>query len=66
MRFSEILSTGHSAPVSNEEHKLLSKITDDVLIAYLSEREQWIAQGLVRKGLLDVEDDVRLVKRTVH
>jgi len=61
MKIHQLLS-GISIPVTNEEQDFISKHESNIKITSLDEHDQWLAQGLVRKGIMSVaKDNVTLV-----
>jgi hypothetical protein len=63
MKIHQLLS-GLSMPITNEEHKFISHHEDNIKLTSLDEHDQWIAQGLVRKGAYEIsKDNVTLVKK---
>jgi hypothetical protein len=57
------LVSGVSIPVNNEEQCFINK-HDSVKLTSLDERDSWLAQNLVRKGIYDVsKDHVTLSKK---
>lgn len=56
MKIVQLLS-GFSTPITNEERLFINHHPDDVKITSLSEREQWLAQNLVRKGVYRISTD---------
>jgi hypothetical protein len=40
--------------INNEERQFVSRHGDDVSLSNLDEREKWLAQNLVRKGLYEI------------
>jgi|LauGreDrversion4_2_1035121.scaffolds.fasta_scaffold464624_2 hypothetical protein len=55
---------GVSIPVTNEEQDFIDK-HGSVKLTSLDERDAWLAQNLVRKGIYDVSNDnVTLSKKT--
>ena len=62
MKIVQLLSDLH-LPITNEEHRFTSK-HDVVKITSLDERDQWVAQNLVRKGVYEInKDNNTLVKK---
>lgn len=63
MKIAQLLS-GFDTVLSNEEQKFVES-HDAVRITSLTERDQWIAQNLVRKGIYSIsKDNNTLVKNT--
>jgi hypothetical protein len=48
---------GQSIPLTNEENKFVTKHNDQVKITSLDEHDQWLVQGLVRKGVYQISKD---------
>jgi len=48
---------GPSIPLTNEETQFVKKHNDQVKITSLDEHDQWLAQGLVRKGVYQISKD---------
>lgn len=51
MKINELI-TSFTIAVTNEENDLLSKIHEPMLISNFSQREQYVAENLIRKSLL--------------
>ena len=49
--------------INNEERGFLNKHGDDIRLTSLDEREIWLAQNLVRKGLYEISNDVGQITR---
>jgi hypothetical protein len=49
--------------VNNEERTFLNKHGDDIRLTSLDEREIWLAQNLVRKGLYEISNDAGQITR---
>jgi hypothetical protein len=47
----------HTIALTNEETQFVKKHNDQVKITSLDERDQWLAQGLVRKGVYQISKD---------
>lgn len=63
MKIRHLLS-GLRLPVTNEEQEFLIRHKDSVKITSLDERNQWVAQNLVRKGAYTISsDNCTLVRR---
>jgi len=61
MKIHQLLS-GISIPVTNEEQHFIDQHISGIKITSLDEHDQWLAQGLVRKGVMSVaKDNVTLV-----
>jgi hypothetical protein len=64
MKIIQLLS-GIITPITNEEHQFISGHRNNVKIHSLNERDQWLAQNLVRKGLYTISKDSNiLIKNT--
>lgn len=62
MKIQQLL-TGLKVILTNEEKEFLNK-HDHVKISSLQERDHWLAQNLVRKGMYEVsKDNQTLVKK---
>ena len=62
MKIVQLLS-GLNTPLSNEENDFLNRY-QRVTITSLTERDNWIAQNLVRKGIYSVaKDNNTLIKK---
>lgn len=63
MKIVQLLS-GIDTHVNNEERHFIESHTGNVKLTSLAERDQWIAQNLVRKGVYSIsKDNNTLVKR---
>jgi hypothetical protein len=49
--------------INNEERGFLNKHGDDIRLTSLDEREIWLAQNLVRKGLYEISNDAGQITR---
>ena len=56
MKIHQLIS-GPSIPLTNEEANFVKKYNTQVKITSLDEHDQWLAQGLVRKGAYQVDKD---------
>jgi len=69
MKISQLLS-GHHTMVTNEEQKFINRNRSSVKLTALDERDSWLAQNLVRKGLYNISKDnntlIRAVKDADH
>jgi|APCry1669188910_1035180.scaffolds.fasta_scaffold546091_2 hypothetical protein len=69
MKISQLLS-GHRIMVTNEEQKFIDRNRSAVRLTALDERDTWVAQNLVRKGLYNISKDnntlIRAVKDDDH
>jgi hypothetical protein len=64
MKIHQLISDKIDVPVTNEEQGFIKKHDDNIKLTSLDEHDQWIAQGLVRKGFYDIsKDNVTLVKK---
>lgn len=64
MKIHQLLS-GTAIAVTNEEQHFMDRHEDNVKITSLDERDQWLAQNLVRRGIYGIdEDSVTLVKQS--
>jgi hypothetical protein len=64
MKIVQLLS-GIATPITNEEHEFIGTHRNSVKIHSLNERDQWLAQNLVRKGLYTISKDSNtLIKNT--
>ena len=52
-------------PVTNEENRFILK-HQRVRISSLDERDQWIAQNLVRKGIYEISKDTNTLIKVVN
>lgn len=63
MKIVQLLS-GLNTPLSNEETNFLKRY-ERVTITSLNERDNWVAQNLVRKGVYSIaKDNNTLIKKT--
>ncbi len=59
------LVSGYGVPVTNEEQQFIKRHGDSVKLTALDEHDLWLAQGIVRKGLYNVDNDnVTLIKKS--
>jgi hypothetical protein len=69
MKINQLLS-GHHIMVTNEEQKFINRNRSSVKLTALDERDNWLAQNLVRKGLYNISKDnntlIRAVKDADH
>jgi hypothetical protein len=56
MKIHQLLS-GINTPVTNEEQQFIENHQQSVKLASLNERDSWIAQSLVRKGVYTISKD---------
>ena len=56
MKIAQLLN-GHESLVSNEEHDFIKRYPSGVNIGSLMERDHWVAQNLVRKGVYGISND---------
>jgi hypothetical protein len=47
----------HTIALTNEENQFVEKHNEQVKLTSLDEHEQWLAQGLVRKGIYQISKD---------
>jgi hypothetical protein len=64
MKIYQLLSKLH-LPVTNEENKFITK-HQRVRISSLDERDQWVAQNLVRKGIYEISKDANTLIKVVN
>lgn len=64
MKIHQLLG-GTSIPLTNEEDKFVTKYTE-VKITSLDEHDQWLAQGLVRKGVYQISKDNNTLIRNLN
>lgn len=60
MKIVELL-TGFNLSITNEEQEFLEKYPGDVKLSRLDDRNTWIVQNLVRKGVYSISKDNILV-----
>lgn len=65
MKIVQLLS-GFNTAVTNEEQQFLNKHKESVRIQSLDERDQWLAQNLVRKGLYSISNDNSTLRKNVN
>ena len=69
MKINQLLS-GHHIMVTNEEQQFINRNRSNVKLTALDERDSWLAQNLVRKGLYNISKDnntlIRAVKDDDH
>ena len=69
MKIGQLLS-GHHTMVTNEEQRFIDRNRSNVKLTALDERDSWLAQNLVRKGLYNISKDnntlIRAVKDADH
>jgi hypothetical protein len=56
MKIHQLLS-GIRTHVNNEEQKFIEHHMGNIKLSSLDEHDQWLAQGLVRKGLYTISKD---------
>jgi hypothetical protein len=56
MKIHQLLS-GVTVPLNNEEHQFIERHQQTVKLTSLDEHDQWLAQGLVRKGVYHISKD---------
>jgi len=64
MKIHQLLS-GLDIPVNNEENKFIER-HERVQLTSLDEHDQWLAQGLVRKGIYKISKDSNLLIKNVN
>jgi len=64
MKIHQLLS-GLDIPVNNEENKFIER-HQRVQLTSLDEHDQWLAQGLVRKGIYKISKDSNLLIKNVN
>ena len=63
MKIHQLLS-GLSMPVSNEEDKFIENHRGSVKVNSLDDRDNWLAQNLVRRGVYELsKDDLTLINK---
>jgi hypothetical protein len=65
MRIHQLIG-GTSIPLTNEEDSFVKKHNTTVKITSLDEHDQWLAQGLVRKGVYQVDKDDNTLIRNLN
>lgn len=65
MKIVQILG-GISTPITNEEREFLKKHSSRVKITSLDERDQWLAQNLVRKGIYSISTDNNTLTTSIN
>ena len=65
MKIRHLLS-GLRLPVTNEEQEFINRHQDTTLITSLDERDTWLAQNLVRKGVYSVANDSNRLIKKIH
>jgi len=69
MKINQLLS-GHHIMITNEEQKFIDRNRSSVRLTALDDRDAWLAQNLVRKGLYNISKDnntlIRAVKDADH
>jgi len=55
-----------TVPLNNEEHHFVESHGAKVKLTSLDERQLWVAQNLVRKGVYDITRDNNHIIRTHH
>lgn len=56
MKIQQLLG-GLGIAVTNEEQQFMERHSDRVKLTSLDDREQWLAQNMVRKGLYSISND---------
>lgn len=65
MKIVQLLS-GVGTAITNEETDFLDKYPTSAKITSLDERNQWIAQNLVRKGVYSISKDNNVIVKSLH
>jgi hypothetical protein len=65
MKIVQLLS-GVNTHITNEEQTFISTHRNSVKIHSLNERDQWLAQNLVRKGLYAISKDSNTLVKNVN
>lgn len=65
MKIHQLLS-GIDVSVNNEENVFINRHHDHVKITSLDEHDQWLAQGLVRKGVYSISKDNTTLVKNLH
>lgn len=65
MKIVQLLS-GVGTAITNEEQEFLKKYPTQAKITSLDERNQWIAQNLVRKGVYAISKDNNVIVKSLH
>lgn len=65
MKIVQLLS-GITTHVTNEEQRFLSAHDNSVKLHSLDERDQWLAQNLVRKGLYTISKDSNTLVKNLN
>ena len=63
MKIVQLLS-GMNTAITNEENEFIDKHDQYIQIDSLTERDHWIAQNLVRKGIYSISKDNNTLNRT--
>lgn len=61
MKIAQLLS-GFDTMLNNEEHKFLESHNDEFKLSNLDDREQWIVQNLVRKGIYKISNQNEITR----
>jgi len=64
MKIVQLLS-GYNTAITNEEQEFLNHHKSTIRVDSLNERDQWIAQKMVRKGLYSISKDNNTLIRNV-
>jgi hypothetical protein len=65
MKITQLLS-GIGIAVTNQEQQFIENHTNNISITSLSERDQWLAQNLVRKGIYSISNDSRTLIKKIN
>ena len=56
----------HTIALTNEENQFVKKHNEQVKLTSLDEHDQWLAQGLVRKGVYQISKDSNTLVNNLH
>jgi hypothetical protein len=65
MKITQLLS-GIGIAVTNQEQQFIENHTNNISITSLGERDQWLAQNLVRKGIYSISNDSRTLIKKIN
>jgi hypothetical protein len=65
MKIVQLLS-GINTAVTNEEQQFLNTHRDNIKLHSLDERDHWMAQNLVRKGLYSISKDSNTLVKNLN
>ena len=65
MKIVQLLS-GVGTAITNEEQEFLEKYPTQAKLTSLDERNQWLAQNLVRKGVYAISKDNNVIVKSLH